>query len=178
MKGRKRLAVLMAIATPRTAAAAALDIDTLVKSATPMSVAQLYPLYRDKSWLWKNGAAFFADTGRFKAWTEDGAAAAYAQGGWWLTEAGALCIKAAWNSAAGSNEQLLCFSHRVTNGVVLQKREPAGNWYVFKSSPSAADDEIQKFKDGDQIEAKFEAVKSALTDSHAATAPGGAQPKP
>jgi hypothetical protein len=44
----------------------------------------------------------------------------------------------------GVASALTCFSHREKGGVVFQKREPDGEWYVFKTTAASTRDEYGK----------------------------------
>ena len=57
-------ALVLAIGCAEGAVAA-----TASKQWTPLGGAEVIDLYAGKTWKWKNGAAYFAPDGRFKAWS-------------------------------------------------------------------------------------------------------------
>ncbi|MEA2783102.1 MAG: hypothetical protein QOK29_4646, partial [Rhodospirillaceae bacterium] len=122
----------------------------------------LRKLYADNTWFWPDGAAFFAESGRFRAWSGSGQKASYALGMWWVNDHGSLCFDASWHSKDGAKESTTCFTHRQSGDVLYQKREPSGAWYVFRSNPVKLEDEIKKLKSGDLVEVKVQAVQAQL----------------
>ena len=132
--------------------------------ATPMSARELYKLYQDKTWLWPNGAGFFAKDGRFTAWSVSGGETAYANGGWWVNFLGGMCIDAAWRTKDGVHIDLTCFNHSKAGNIVYQKREPSGARFVFRSFPRKPDDEFEKLKDGDLVKSKLETTLSPVRE--------------
>jgi len=153
----KLAAVLIAVilATSPGALAVGTVTQTPTNEAAPVSAAALYRLYRDKTWLWQNGAGFFAKDGRFSAWSGSGDEATYAEGRWWVNFLGGLCINATWRSKDWVKVNLTCFSHSKDGNLLYQKREPSGAWAVFRSFPGKPDDEYQKLRKGDLVEVEF-----------------------
>ncbi|TSJ60282.1 DUF995 domain-containing protein [Starkeya sp. 3C] len=132
----------------------------------PVSMVQphdLAGLYAGKTWMWSDGAAYFAPNRRFIAWSGSGKDATYAEGEWRVTPLGRLCFSAIWRSRGPSGRNITCFGHRMAGGqVVYQQREPGGDWYVFKHMKPVNGDEYFKFKDGDQASAGVTKVKQEL----------------
>jgi hypothetical protein len=119
-------------------------------------------LYADKTWFWSKGAAFFAATGQFRAWSGSGGNVAYAVGRWRVSEDGRMCFDASWYTKQGATVDTTCFAHRRSGDVWYQKRDPSGAWYVFLSDPPRPDDEFAKLVNGDLIEAKVEAARAQV----------------
>jgi len=134
----------------------------LPAQATIPSAAVLRQLYADKTWFWADGGGYFDPTGGFHAATGTGDKTNYATGFWWTTDQGALCFDATWHAkktAAGS--AITCFDHRRDGNVWYQRKEP-GSWYVFKSDPVKPEDEFEKLKPGNQIEALLQKARTTL----------------
>ena len=126
----------------------------------PLSSQELFNLYSNRSWIWKDGAGYFANRQReFKSWTADGGGS-YGLGRWFITDPGKLCFKAVWHAKGGSAPALTCFSHRKKGNAVFQKREPDGDWYQFKTTPARVDDEYRKVRPGDYVYNPNESDKS------------------
>jgi hypothetical protein len=142
----------------------AVDAKMLAQSAEPMSVYELYVMYQNKSWLWESGAGYFANKERrFLAWSGSQASPTYAEGRWFIPEGGGkVCFKAVWYYREGSKSKKSCFSHRKNGAAILQRREPDGDWYVFRSPASTAADAFSKLKHGDYVTAKLERRRAAL----------------
>jgi len=135
-------------------------------SATPLTTDELFRLYSNRSWLWKDGAGYFPSKQRqFIAATGRGGAGSYGVGHWFLTDPGKLCFRAEWYAKSGAAPALTCFSHRKKNGVVYQKREPNGEWYAFKNAPVKADDEYRKLRPGDYVSTSMKEIQSRLSAS-------------
>lgn len=159
------VAAIVAAGLNVTAAHAVDDAKTLAESAEPVSVYELFTIYHNKSWLWKSGAGYFSDDKRrFLAWGGSGGSPTYAEGRWYIPEEGGMvCFKAVWHYRGGSKPKRSCFAHRKNGSVILQRREPNGDWYVFKGSASTAKDAFSKLKDGDHVTAKLEEQRTALS---------------
>jgi hypothetical protein len=131
--------------------------------SVPLTSEELYKLYNNRSWIWKDGAGYFAAKQRkFKAWTGEGSGS-YGLGRWFVTEPGKLCFKAVWYAKAGSASALTCFSHRKKGNVIFQKREPDGDWYAFKTTPANADNEYRKIQPGDYVTARYNRMRAKLS---------------
>lgn len=134
--------------------------------ARPMTSFELYMLYRDKSWKWPAGAGRMqADGRRFTAWTGSGDKAMWAEGRWTVDDRGRLCLKAQWHMASGIVPNTACFSHRKLGDVIYQKREPAGDWYVFKHATPAEGDEFDKLVGQDLVSRDMDQIRSGLHSS-------------
>ncbi|MDM8347074.1 DUF995 domain-containing protein [Pseudochrobactrum sp. sp1633] len=121
-------------------------------TAKPLSSAEIYRIYGNNSWMWKDGAGYFAVSKRqFKAWSGRGSNASVGSGIWFITDPGKLCFRATWHERGGTVPATTCFSHRGSNGVIYQRREPGGDWYVFKNAPVRKGNEITKFRRGDYV---------------------------
>jgi hypothetical protein len=136
----------------------------LSRNAAPIGAEILYKLYRNKTWLWPNGAAFFEETGRFSAWSEAGGEAAYAKGQWWVNFLGDVCIKAAWRTKHWSKVNLTCFGHKEDATGLYQKREPSGDWVTFRSTPSRTDDECENLKEGNIIDTDLHRIEAEVNE--------------
>ncbi len=141
-----------------------------VAAAAPLTPGELFHLYADRTWVWENGAAYFAKDGRqLRAWT-GGEKASIGQGKWLVTKDGKLCMDAKWKTLAGSTQGRTCFSHHRLGGTIYQMKDPGGSWYVFQASPALPAQEYDKFKPGDIAAATFEKIRQMVS-------PGG-QPAP
>jgi len=130
--------------------------------SVPLASEELFKLYNNRSWIWKDGAGYFAAKQReFKAWTGEGKGS-YGYGHWFVTDPGKLCFKAMWYAKTGKAPALTCFSHRKKGNVVFQKREPDGDWYSFKTVPAKTGDEYQKVRHGDYVTARYNRVREQL----------------
>lgn len=157
------------VSGPTAATAEEVDLSA-VTAAAPLTPADLFHLYADRTWVWENGAAYFAKDGRqLRAWT-DGANASIGQGRWLVTKNGKLCMDAKWKTLAGSTQGRTCFSHHRLGGTIYQMKDPSGSWYVFQASPAQPAQEYDKFKSGDTTAATFEKMRQMIS-------PGG-QPAP
>ncbi|TIS57088.1 DUF995 domain-containing protein [Mesorhizobium sp.] len=146
------------------AAAAQSKVGNVAKAATPLTTEELFRLYSNRSWLWKDGAGYFpSKQRRFTAVTGRGSAGSYGVGRWFLTDPGKLCFKATWHAKSGAAPALTCFSHRKKDGVVFQKREPDGEWYAFKNAPMKVGDEYRKLRPGDYVSANLGKIEAKLS---------------
>ncbi|WP_436175846.1 DUF995 domain-containing protein [Mesorhizobium sp. LjNodule214] len=162
------LAICCQIALLGTANAAAKDKAPTEAdaSATVPSAYELQVLYQDRTWIWKNGAAYFAkDNRRLQAWTSGQDQASIAEGRWLVTKTGKMCMEVAWRSKTYTAKVgRTCYSHRINGGNIEQRKDPDGDWYSFKHSPEDAADEYKKFESGDTKGAQFEETRK-LVDS-------------
>jgi hypothetical protein len=128
----------------------------------PMTAVELHRLYRDRTWQWTDGAGLCQDQGRiFKAWSGSGADASWAEGRWIVTNSGRLCLKAKWHGKAGAASSSTCFSHRTDGRTIYQKKEPSGDWYVFKHAEPQPGDEFTKLVREDLVSTKLEALRTS-----------------
>lgn len=157
------VAALVGAAGAATVAASAAPSAATIKQAEPLSNEDLYRLYSQRSWIWKDGAGYFAvPQRRFSAWTGKGRNASYGVGSWFITDAGRLCFKADWYAKTGAAPALTCFSHRRKGNVIFQKREPKGDWYVFANAPVRKDDEARKLRHGDYVSHRLTRIEAKL----------------
>ncbi|RAZ92410.1 hypothetical protein DPM33_00405 [Mesorhizobium hawassense] len=135
----------------------------LPKAARVMTPAEIHALYHDRSWRWKAGAAYLLNEGRrFSAWVDGDTGKSWAEGRWMITETGQMCLDATWHSKAGQFPAMTCFSHRLDNGTIYQKREPDGSWYVFRHAQPRDEDEGKNLVRTDLVSAHISAVKTAI----------------
>ncbi|MCA1368601.1 DUF995 domain-containing protein [Bradyrhizobium sp. BRP14] len=137
--------------------------EVLPEKARLMTAAEVYLIFRDKTWQWENGAGRMQDEGRrFKAWAQSEAGATWAEGRWSVNDRGQLCLKAVWHSQGAAAEDKTCFSHRIAGRTLYQKREPAGDWYVFRHAKAAIDDEFKRLIDEDLVGARLPAIRELI----------------
>ncbi|EJT03298.1 DUF995 domain-containing protein [Rhizobium sp. CCGE 510] len=142
-------------------------------TATPLSAYELYRIYGDKTWIWNTGAGRFVDDGRrFVAWTDDKGKQSFAEGRWVVDDLGQLCMRATWTNAEGAARASTCFGHRKIGNTIYQRRQPDGNWYVFRHASVRDDDEFGKLVPMDSVSAKARDLKQAL-QSQEVTRKGG-----
>ena len=133
--------------------------DRVISIVDPGDVRKLFA---DKTWLWPDGAGYFAEDGQFRAWSGSGEYAVYGVGNWWVNADGSLCFRASWYTKHGATGNTSCFAHRLSGNVWYQRKNPSGAWYVFISDPAKPDDEYAMLKSGDLIEPKFQAFQAEL----------------
>ncbi|MCZ4094247.1 DUF995 domain-containing protein [Sinorhizobium psoraleae] len=158
------LAVAIAAAIGATASVAeAATRRVNAQNAMPLTHDELYRLYSQKSWIWKAGAGYFSvRQRRFTAWSKENGRPSYGVGRWFITGPGKLCFKAEWHAKDGSAPATTCFSHRRQGSLILQKREPNGEWYVFKNVPAKPDDEFAKLRRGNYVSARLNRIEAGL----------------
>lgn len=133
------------------------------QNATPLTHQELYRLYSQKSWIWKAGAGYFSPRQRrFTAWSKENGSPSFGVGRWFITGPGKLCFKADWRAKDGSASATTCFSHRKQGNLILQRREPHGEWYVFKNAPTKPDDEFAKLLRGNYVSARLNRIEARL----------------
>ncbi|MBN9233622.1 MULTISPECIES: DUF995 domain-containing protein [Phyllobacteriaceae] len=156
------LLVAGTVAGTGTASAAAPSA-AVIEKAKPLNDNELYRLYSQRSWMWKDGAGYFAiPMRRFTAWSGRGKTLSYGVGTWFITDPGKLCFRADWHAMGGAKPDLTCFSHRKKGDVVYQKREPKGDWYVFANAPVRKDDEARKLRHGDYVSHRLTRIEAKL----------------
>jgi hypothetical protein len=145
-------------------AAAAKDSGPEADTVAVPTAYELQLLYADRTWLWKNGAAYFAQGNRrLEAWTSGQDTASVAEGRWLVTNDGKMCMDLAWRSKSSTSEQhRTCYSHRIRGGNIEQRKDPDGEWYDFKRSPEDPSDEHRKFEAGDTKGAQFEETRKLV----------------
>lgn len=151
------------------AGAAQAKNSTTVEAAAKPDIAptafELQLLYADRTWNWKNGAAYFGMDRRLHAWTKGEDSPAVGEGRWLVTEKGQMCMELAWRSKTYSTKpQRTCYSHRVEKGNIEQRKDPDGTWYDFKHAKDDPADEHQKFEAGNTKGAQFDETRK-LVDS-------------
>lgn len=173
LSGLKTLApVVLAVSVFAGASASAASTESSVATTAPVAEAgappgtvpmvasELFTLYRDKSWQWTDGAGRMDGTDRqFTAWVEGDKGKAWAEGRWLITDAGVMCLKANWHSDQGIFPARTCFSHRIGDGTIYQKREPDGQWYVFRHANSREDDEAKKLVSADLVSSRIDSLR-------------------
>jgi hypothetical protein len=128
--------------------------------ARTMTAVELLTLYGDKSWQWPDGAGFMETRDRrFTAISGSGEQAGWAEGRWSVSDKGRLCFVADWHTKSGVSPGRTCFVHMVDEETIYQRREPSGEWYVFKHAKPAAGDEFRKLVREDLVSAKLERRK-------------------
>jgi len=137
---------------------------TAAKTAAPLTTTEVYRLYNNRSWIWKDGAGYFSVKGRvFTAVSGKGKAGSYGVGTWFITQPGRLCFRADWHARSGTAPALTCFSHRKKGNVIFQKREPDGDWYVFKNARVKSDDEYTKLRSGNYVSSRLKKAEARLS---------------
>ncbi|MHC1551591.1 DUF995 domain-containing protein [Phyllobacterium sp. K27] len=155
--------VIWALAWVSTPASAASLQVSEQPGTRPMMAFEIYNLYKNKSWQWDKGAGYLKDEGRqFSAWAHGEKGATWAEGRWVITETGLMCLNATWHSEPGAFPAKTCFSHRIDNGTIYQKREPDGEWYIFRHPKSREDDEARKLISTDLVSQQRDSIKTAL----------------
>ena len=142
-----------------TAVAGEAPADRVISIVDPGDVRKLFA---DRTWLWPDGAGYFADDGQFRAWSGSGAYSVYGVGNWWVNSDGSLCFRASWYTKHGITGGTSCFANRLSGNVWYQRKNPSGAWYVLISDPAKPDDEYAMVKSGDLIEPKFQAMQAEL----------------
>ncbi|NGO54637.1 DUF995 domain-containing protein [Allomesorhizobium camelthorni] len=139
-------------------------------NARVVTAGELHAIYNDQTWVWSNGAGRMQSDGRrFVAWAGSGASAKWAEGRWIITSSGRLCFKARWQSSSGSHPAKTCFVHKHHRGVIYQRKEPSGDWFIFKHAVSADGDEFRKLTGEDLVSPELEKIKSQLQGTRSAT---------
>jgi hypothetical protein len=137
--------------------------EVVPEKARIMTAAEVYMIFRDKTWEWENGAGRMQDEGRlFKAWAQSETGATWAEGRWSVNNRGQLCLKAVWHSKGAAAEDKTCFSHRIAGRTIYQKREPAGDWYIFRHAKPAIDDESKRLVDKDLVGPRLPVVQELV----------------
>jgi hypothetical protein len=130
---------------------------------TPLTSAELVRLYEGRTWLWSAGAGYFSPKKRaFSAWSAENGKLSYGEGIWFASDNGKLCFRAKWTGKSGTAPATTCFSHRTKGGAIYQKREPSGDWYLFKHARTRSSDEYAKFTSGDLVAGRLAKVKARL----------------
>jgi hypothetical protein len=128
--------------------------------AEPLPVAELHAIYAGHTWHWDDGAGYFGPAGEFQAWSIEDERLSYGFGQWTIPEPGVICFGAVWHYNDEATEVTRCFGHIRANGVIYQRVEPDGAWYIFRSDPPQPGDEIQKFTLGDEVSSVVEQIRA------------------
>ncbi|TCU20816.1 uncharacterized protein DUF995 [Rhizobium azibense] len=156
--GASAVVLSLVLCLPGSAAAAEAK-----KAPVPLSAYELYQLYRNKTWTWGAGGGRFMDESRrFVAWTNDGGKQWVAEGRWAVDDLGQMCMRATWTNEEGPNRVSTCFGHRKIGRVIYQKRQPDGNWYIFRHASARAGDEYLKLVPADTVSANADAYRQKL----------------
>ena len=135
----------------------------LPDGAKPLKAFEMYMIYKDKTWLWKNGAGrFFSGDRKFLAWTSDEDEQTVAEGRYTLTNDGRMCMDALWTGESYSKRVKTCFDHRKDRGTIYQKREGDSGWYVFRDREVLPTDEANKLIDDDEVTARAGEIRKML----------------
>ena len=138
-------------------------VEAAAKPDIAPTAFELQLLYADRTWNWKNGAAYFGMDRRLHAWTKGEDSPAVGEGRWLVTEKGKMCMELAWRSKTYSTKpQRTCYSHRVENGNIEQRKDPDGTWYDFKHAKDDPADEHQKFEAGNTKGAQFDETRKLI----------------
>lgn len=174
--GLKKCALLVvattSLAGPASSAVASTAVDGLPAGTTPLSAAELYVLYGDKSWQWPDGAGRMESAHRrFTAWVDGAKGKSWAEGQWLITDAGRMCFSADWHSGQEVFPTRTCFLHRTSNGTIFQKKESDGEWYVFRHADNREGDEADKLVSTDLVSERLHELKPAPSPTRPAMKP-------
>ena len=138
-------------------------VEAAAKPEIAPTAFELQLLYADRTWNWKDGAAYFGMDRRLQAWTAGQDSPAVAEGRWLVTENGKMCMELAWRSKTYTTKpQRTCYSHRVENGNIEQRKDPDGAWYDFKHTKDDPADEHRKFEAGNTKGAQFDEIRKLI----------------
>lgn len=155
----------------QAAPAADKAVTAAAENAHQLTVAEVFHLFGNRTWLWPDGAGYFQVSKRqFTSWVKKGADASYAEGVWFLPGDGELCFRATWHAVSGSNNATTCFEQRTDGRRIYQRRLPDGDWYVFSHRPVRRDDEVRKLIPGDAVATGYERNKAYVTEKTGANA--------
>lgn len=138
----------------------------LPKNTVPVTAHELRQIYSDKTWKWSAGGARFIGKGRrLIAFSDKPGKATFAEGRWKLDNEGRLCLVAVWVTQEGSAPANTCFQHVRDRGTIYQRREPDGDWYIFKTYRPKPEDEYAKLVTEDTVSPNIARLKKSLTVS-------------
>ncbi|WP_075654265.1 DUF995 domain-containing protein [Pseudochrobactrum sp. B5] len=177
--GLRRFSVMLAALTmtgvPVIPAGAAEPVKVPAQ-ARAMSAAELYVLYRNKTWQWPDGAGRMQEKDRtFIGWSGSGNDTRWAEGRWVLSDTGLMCLKAEWHGVQTKQANKTCFRHRIYEDTIYQKKEPSGSWYVFKHAKAADSDEFKKLIAEDTVSAQLAKLQPFTQQADAKQQPFSAQ---
>lgn len=169
---RKRMIGLVlcgALATQAVSSGTAAVDDLAAKaSASPyVSAGELLRLFGGRTWVWAgSGGGFYANKKReYKAYAGKNQERSYADGTWFITDRGRVCVRAVWHSLKWKGKVLECLEHRSDGKQVFQRKLPKGDWYVFQNIPLRSGDPATQLVPGDRTEAGYERNKRFVTGS-------------
>lgn len=132
-----------------------------VQTSRPLSAWEVVDLFRGKTWVWKDGGAFFDGQPRqYLAYKGEGAAATVAIGRWKVASDGTLCTSATWTFSQGNKEVTDCFDHLARDGAIFQRKKPDGQWYVLRPAPGQPGSPA--LVAGDSTKGKRDAAKRSI----------------
>jgi hypothetical protein len=148
------------------------------KPLTAVSANQVETLYRNKTWLWTKGGAYFGTDGRFVAWSAATAdAPTYANGRWYVTSSGTMCFDADWHTSRETAKGVrTCFAHAMLEGTIYQSKQPSGRWFAFKHATVRSSDEFKKLVTGDRVSARANRIEASFPKATSNPPPADAQP--
>ncbi len=133
------------------------------KAPAPLNAGELYAIYADRTWTWDTGGGRFIGEGRrFVAWVNDGGKQSFAEGRWFVDDFGQMCMRATWTNNEGAARASTCFGHRKIGDTIYQRRQPNGEWYVFRHASAKPDDEFRKLVPADTVSLKAKELKQVL----------------
>jgi len=139
------------------------DVALAAADSRALTGSEMRDIFENRTWQWENGAGYFdGQTRAFTSWVGEGEAASFADGEWFLTDAGRMCFRATWYAADGSAAALTCFDHRGDGERIFQRRLPEGEWYLFAHAPLEEDDESLKLQSGDLVRENYERNKAVI----------------
>ncbi|PBB93832.1 hypothetical protein CK215_04835 [Mesorhizobium sp. WSM3864] len=151
------------VALSGVAQAAGAGSPAAAQAGTTPTAFELQLFYADRTWNWEDGAAYFAQDRRMRAWTSKPGSTSFAEGTWHLSNDGKMCMELVWRSTAYTAQPIrTCFSHRVLNGTVQQRRDPDGRWYSFRHASDNSADELKKIQAGDTRSVDFEKARKLV----------------
>jgi Protein of unknown function (DUF995) len=128
------------------------------KQWAPLDGVSIIDLYAGKTWIWKNGAAYFAPDGRFKARSRSKNQLTEGLGTWEAGDNGVMCFDAAWRPVPSKGEEAsapavkTCFEHLGLRGAIAQRKLPDGIWYFFRHAKPRKTGEVFKLRRGDHTQ--------------------------
>ncbi|MCV9999717.1 DUF995 domain-containing protein [Pararhizobium sp. YC-54] len=138
----------------------------LPKKPAPVTAHELRQIYSDKTWKWSAGGVRFIGKGRrLIAFSEKPGKATFAEGRWKIDNDGRLCPVAVWVTHEGSAPANTCFQHVRDRRTIYQRREPDGDWYIFKTYRPGPEDEYAKLVTEDTVSPNMDKLKKSLTVS-------------
>lgn len=159
-------AVLTVSALAGSAHSAFSQDSVLPADARTMTAFEIYRLYKNKSWQWDDGAGLMEDAGRKFSASGDGEKGKFrAEGRWVISDTGLMCLKATWHTGEGAFPAKTCFSHKINGKTIYQKREPDGEWYVFRHADPRENDAASKLIAADLVSQPKDDIQATLGTS-------------